>query len=459
MPLDTTIVREAAPIRLGELLGTLSHALDLTEGQPPGHCLRVCWIGMRIGRTLGLTAEALADLHYALLLKDLGCSSNAARICQLYLADDRGFKADAKLLGDRLPEMLGFVLRHTGRDAAFTERVQATWRILRDGGEIVHDLIETRCEQGADIARRMRFSERVAKAIHALDERWDGRGKPLGLAGRAIPLFSRIALLAQVADVFHVEGGREAAMQAVRGRSGTWFDPELVAAFHSVAADRRFWEVLEGGDVERAVLDQEPAQRLVGSDEDYLDDIAAAFARVIDAKSPYTAGHSARVAVFAEAISGQLGLPAAQRRRLKRAALLHDIGKLGVSNRILDKPGRLDESEWMSMRCHPLASERILAGVTAFGEMAEVGGGHHEKLDGTGYPRGLVGEAIGLPTRIVSVADVCDALTARRPYRDAIEVPRALEMMRRDVGTAFDATCFGALEALAEGCDLTRLGF
>ena len=99
-------------IRLAELIGALSHALDLTEGQPHGHCIRACWIGMHIGKAINISAQERSDLYYTLLLKDLGCSSNAARICQLYLTDDHSFKSDFKLIDGSLPQALRFVLSH-----------------------------------------------------------------------------------------------------------------------------------------------------------------------------------------------------------------------------------------------------------------------------------------------------------------------------------------------------------
>ena len=181
-------------------------------------------------------------------------------------------------------------------------------------------------------------------------------------------------------------------------------------------------------------------------DEDYLDDIASAFADVIDAKSPFTAGHSARVTLFADMIGEEMGLGDAHRRWLRRAALLHDIGKLGVSNDILDKPGRLDAEEWAVIRTHPGLSRQILERVPAFADLASVAGGHHERLDGRGYPGGLTADALCLETRILSVADVFDALSAERPYRAAMPIPKALGIMDEDAGAAFDPDCLAALK-------------
>jgi response regulator RpfG family c-di-GMP phosphodiesterase len=207
-------------ITLSELLGALSHALDLTEGQPAGHCVRCSRIGVEIGREIGLGKAEIAELYYALLLKDLGCSSNAARICELYLTDDLSFKQDFKFIDGSLPQALRFVLGHTGLKAGLAERFRAIVNIFQNGGEIARELIETRCHRGADIARKMRFAEPVADGIKNLDEHWDGGGKPLGLRGAAIPIYSRIALMAQVIDVFHVANGPEAALREARTGRG-----------------------------------------------------------------------------------------------------------------------------------------------------------------------------------------------------------------------------------------------
>lgn len=441
-------------VRLAELLGALSYALDLTEGQPVGHCLRATWISMQIGRHMRLSQQEMWELYYTVLLKDLGCSSNAARICQLYLSDDIGFKRDFKTMGSSLPKVLGFVLTHTGRRSSLGDRLRSILNIMQNGGDIVNDLIQTRCHRGAEIAATLRFPAAVSSGIHSLDEHWDGQGRPDRIAGESIPVHSRIALISQVADVFHTAAGRDAAAAEIRARSGNWFDPICVECLEAAMAEPGFWETLERDDIADIVFDLAPAQRHVEVDDDYLDDIARAFAQIVDSKSPFTAGHSERVAVYADLVAGEMGYPASRRRWLRRAALLHDIGKLGVSNSILDKNGKLDDEEWVKMRDHSAMSESILSRVPVFKEMARIGGAHHERLDGKGYPRGLKGDEIEQETRIVSVADVFDALTADRPYRAAMPVEQAFGIMRADIGTAFDADCFAALEraiSAAEG--------
>lgn len=433
-------------VRLSDLLSALSYALDLTEGQPAGHCIRSTYIAQAIGRRLGLPNVQLWELYYTVMLKDLGCSSNAARICELYLSDDLVFKQNSKLLGTSLPKVLGFVVSHTGRKSPLRDRLKAILNILKNGGEIVDELIETRCHRGAEIAAALRFPKAVCEGIHALDEHWSGEGRPQRRAGPAIPLYARIALLSQVVDVFHSAAGPQAALHEVKARTGHWFDPHIASVFGEVAAEPAFWDDLQRNDLASRVVGMEPPGSLICVDDDYLDEIAQAFAQVIDSKSSFTSGHSERVAFYADMTARQLGYSEAGCRWLKRAALLHDIGKLGVSNSILDKNGKLDDEEWIAMRSHAELSEKILARVPIFSEMAWIGGAHHEKLDGRGYPRGLKGDEIDERTRIVSVADVFDALTADRPYRAAMSVDKALSIMRAEVGSAFDGRCLAALE-------------
>lgn len=436
-----------ATFALHEILGALSHAIDMTEGQPPGHAIRCCWIGMHIATQLKLSAQDRGDLYYTLMMKDLGCSSNAARICALYLADDITFKHDFKKIDGSLPAALRFVLQQTGLQSGLAERIRATMNILRNGGQISRELIETRCHQGADIAAKLRFSTKVQDGIRALDEHWDGMGKPLGLAGHAIPQLSRIALLAQVVDVFHQADGPAAALAEVRNRSGTWFDPELIAALEATAQESDLWAGLNDPNIASHVYAMAPRAASFDIDDSYLDDIAEAFADVIDAKSPFTADHSRRVTLYADIIAEQLGLGAAHRRWLRRAALLHDIGKLAVSNQILDKPGKPTDEEWAAIREHPVHTAAILSRVRAFADFAHVAGAHHERLDGAGYPKGLTVETLPFESMILATADVYDALTADRPYRAAMPHEKAMAILQQEVGAAHHALCVSALEA------------
>ncbi|MCU0729136.1 MAG: HD domain-containing protein [Sphingopyxis sp.] len=433
---------------LAEIVGAFSYALDMTEGQPAGHAIRAGWIGTYMGLAAGLRGEALADCYFACLLKDLGCSSNAARVAELFLGDDRKLKHQFKLIGPEATDFLSFIEATVGQGEDAETRACAIAELTTNAGPILNGFIDTRCNQGARIARRLRFSEAVAAGIASLDEHWDGSGMPRGLTGTDIPLISRIALLAQVADVFFMTGGPDAAIAEVSARRGTWFDPDLVDMFMDLTSEQDFWAELSAPDIEQRLFAMEPAAVRVAIDDDYLDEIAAAFGEVIDAKSSFTSGHSMRVMIFTDHIAEQLGFDPAHRRRLRRAAALHDVGKLGVSNRILDKPGKLDDDEWREMREHAARTEAILSRIGIMRDLAMVAAAHHEKLDGTGYPLGLTALAISIETRIITAADIFDALTADRPYRAAMPVEKAFAIMESEVGSGVDAECLAALRSV-----------
>ena len=440
---DTAAVRGGTrEIAMSGLIGALSYALDVTEGEPPGHAVRSCLIGMRLADELGLGAGERSDLFYALLLKDAGCSANSARMAALFAADDHEAKRTSKRVDWARP-FSAFVwsLRTVapgGSLRARTDRLLA----IRDEGEVTRSLMQARCDRGAEIARMLGFSEATAEAIRALDEHWDGRGQPRGLQGTEIPLAARILCLAQTVEIFHAAKGVGTAYRVAARRAGQWFDPALVDALGALRADVGFWASLAEPDLSGV----EPPDRALVADENRLDQIAEAFAGVIDAKSPWTRQHSDHACAIATGIAEVLGLEAAAVRDLRRAARLHDIGKLAISNRILDRPGRLTDEEYASVRQHPVITHRILERVPGFSELAPVASAHHERLDGSGYPHGLSAGELTIPMRVLAVADVYEALTAERPYRPAWSSDRALEIIRLDVPQRLDHDAFAALK-------------
>lgn len=437
-----------SPLLLSEVIGALSYALDLTEGQPAGHSIRCCWIGMHIGGLLGMEQQQQWDLYYTLLLKDAGCSSNAARLYQVYGGDERQVKQAFKHVNtEHGGQLLKFVLKNIGSGEGLLTKLKRLRNLNEHGEAIAHELIETRCERGADIARRLGFNTQIADGIRYLDEHWNGNGQPYRISGDAIPLISQIALLAQVADVFFTDANQSVCIEEVCARSGSWFNPELVKTFQSLSANHNFWQQLGQSDIQNTIKSLEPSAYIMPVTEKHLDDITAAFGMVVDSKSPYTQNHSSRVARYSNAIAQHFDFNDEHRRYLRRGALLHDIGKLGISNAILDKPGKLDAAEWAQVKNHSRYTEEILAHLTPFAELAKMAGAHHERLDGNGYPYGLHADEISLDTRIITVADIFDAITAARPYRGAIPVDRTIEIMRAEVGTAIDPIVFEALLA------------
>jgi HD-GYP domain-containing protein (c-di-GMP phosphodiesterase class II) len=442
-------------IRLSEVISAMSYALDVTGGQPENHAVRSCIIGLRVATELGLCSDERDALFYTLLLKDLGCSSNAARMCALFQADDRSVKQHIRLI-DWTSQLTTarFSLGHANPGARFDQRLLAILGIAAKKDEASRGLIKVRCERGADITRMMGFPEQTAEAILSLDEHWNGGGQPLGLRGDAIPLLGRIASLAQTMEVFVSSDGIDAACGVAQSRSGKWFDPELVHLFRRLATCRSFQVDLTHPDPRRLLQTLEPQDNMRIIDAETYDRVALAFSKVIDAKSPWTLRHSEGVADIAVGISAEMALPSEHQAEIYRAGLLHDIGKLGVSNLVLDKKGSLSDEEFEQMRSHAMHTQKILGRVSAFRQFADYASAHHERLDGKGYHRGLAGDEVPLEARILAVADVCEALTADRPYREGMPAERALAIIREDTGSAF---CPEVSEAFMQYQDRTHL--
>jgi len=434
---------------LSVVIAVMSCGLDLAEGQPMGHSARACAVGMRIGEALGLTAAQRSDLLYAGLLKDAGCSANAAQVAELYGADDLAIKRERKLLDQHRPrELAGHLLSSVAPEGSPLDKFGRLAALVRHGAEGSRRLTELRCEAGAAIVRVAGLSEETASAIRALDEHWDGKGHPGHLAGEAIPLLGRILCLSQTAEVYARLNGPSYACAMARTRSGAWFDPDLVTMLSSFEEDDAFWAALDDSTaLPGLVAALEPPELAATADDDALERLALAFGRVVDVKSPNRAGHSERVADLVTGAGAQLGLDAAAVRDLRRAALLADLGMLGISNRILDKAGELRLDEWRRVRRHPETGREVLGRIAGYAGSVGTAAAHHERLDGTGYPLGLHGSEIGHPARLLAVADVFAALTADRAWRGALAPKAALAEMRDEVPHRLDADAVAALEA------------
>lgn len=428
---------QGTAVRLSSVLSGLSAALDITEGHPPGHALRSCLISMHLARALQLSDTDASDLFYAALLKDAGCSSNAGRVFELFGGPEHETKR-ALWLRDwrRLSQKMRYAWEAAEPDGRLPARLRRLWRLASAGSSASRELFEIRCARSAEIARALGCSQATAAAVLTMDEHWDGGGNPYGLRGHDIPLAGRIIGLAQVVEIFWSLGGPARALEVARARKGRWFDPELVHCLCRTA-DAALWTSLEADDPAGAVAAVEPPTAAVLATRARLDDIAAAFAWVIDAKSSFTFRHSERVAALAIQIAAALGMTAAAQVRLRRAALLHDIGKLAVPNSILDKPGPLTPDEWIRVREHPIHTLHILRRVPVFSEFAADASQHHERLDGRGYPFAVAGSALSSAARILCVADVIDALLSDRPYRRGLPLDEVRRMLAAERGTAF----------------------
>ena len=443
-PLQLVTLDDEPPrtLALAEILSSLSYALDLTSGQAAGHTERTCLIGMRLGAALGIGDAARNDLYHALLLKDAGCSSTAARLYEIFGSDDIRANHAAKIIDwSNLVEAVKYAAAHALPEGGLLARARRLLGIAGLGG-VTEQLMESRCTRGAAIARGLGLSEAAAGCIHRMNEHWDGRGAPDHMGGDAIPILARIGGLAQTLDVFSTTFGPDHAFEVLRARSGRWFDPEIVRAAQSFRHDRAFWRSVRESPHE-AVLGLEVEAATQPATDGRLDAVCEAFARIVDAKSGFTGEHSSRVCDVTLEIADGLGIAGARRTTLRRAALLHDIGKLAVPNTILDKNGKPTDEEWACIRRHPYHTEQVLGRISGFERLTAVASAHHERLDGRGYFRGLAADQLDLDMRIIAVADVYDALSEKRPYRDALPPDEVFAIMDRD---ALDPDCVRVLK-------------
>jgi putative nucleotidyltransferase with HDIG domain len=383
-------------------------------------------------------------------------------MCQIVGGDDRAIKAGVKMIDWTQPHkpslsMLKLLWQNVLPDSNAARRIARIFRIGATQHKNNEAMITLRCERGANIMRKLEFSQRAADAVRSLDEHWDGSGYPDRLLADQIPRLSRILAIAQHLDVFSTGEGPQAAIDVLRARKGRWFDPDLVEATISLHHRGTLWTYCGAGENHANTLQAAVALAPTGRilERSQIDQICEAFADVVDAKSPYTFRHSLGVAHAAVNIAHWLRLPGEQIDFVRRAALLHDIGKLSVSNAILDKPGKLTPKEWEAVRGHPIQTRLILERISAFRDLARVAGEHHEKLDGSGYPYGLSGKQLSLESRIIAVADVYGALSEERPYRAGLSLNTIAGIMKKDVPGKLDARCF---EALMDGLSLTTSG-
>lgn len=442
---------EAGAVSLSEVISALTFALDLTEGAVPGHSLRTCVIGMRLAVALQVPEADLTSLFYALLLKDIGCSDNAARLSQIMGGPHQQAGTMAAALSSN-PLLLERIWREVLPGVALPAHIG---RQLGPSASLDADprhVWEMQCSRSTQIMRDLGMSGPTIEAVYHIDERWDGTGLPSGQQGNAIPLLSRICAVAQTLDAFACDSGPEAALKMIRGRRGSWFDANVVRAAQSLHTSGRLWQHCHSSDVEETraeVLRRDPGVCAPLTPE-RVDSICEAFGNVVDAKSPFTYSHSLGVTEIAIQLSEEMDLPAERLPLVRRAAFLHDIGKLAVPNRILDKRGKLTPREWTVITRHPALSGSILKRISAFREIAVLAAEHHERLDGSGYPFGLQAHQISLESRIIALSDCYAAMAEDRPYRVGLAASDILEILAYDVPHKLDASCFEALRRLVQ---------
>ncbi len=455
--LDAPVAAPATHIRFSEIISALTFALDATEGALPGHSLRSCLLGMRLGVAAGLNRRELGLLYYALQLKDAGCSSNAARVSAIMGGgDDRALKNASKLADWTRPGHPDFrylkqVWKHCRPDVGALGRLRHLLHLAASPENHTEELINLRCERGAAIVQRLGIGDPIAAAVHSLDEHWDGSGYPEGKRGNTIPILSRICSVAQHLDAYAVADGPARAVRALKARR-SWYDPVLIDHARELHRSGRLWQhCLPTDSVEdtrQAVLALDPGT-VTELSEASIDRICTAFAGIVDAKSPFTYRHSMNVTGVASAIAAQLKVSVDRAETIRRAALLHDVGKLSVPNSILDKNGKLTDAEWTVVRRHPHISGEFLRRIPTFGHVAQLAEEHHERLDGTGYPSGLRDTQLSLESRIIALADCYTAMAEDRPYRTGMPRGRIFAILAEEGSGKLDPACFTALQHVA----------
>ena len=420
---------DRAHVRLAELVAALSLGVDLGFGQPMEHVLRQCLIALRLAEAAGLDEPERAVVYYTALLVNVGCHTDAHEQAK-WFGDDIALKAGK--YEHRLGSLRGTAagMRRLGAGRPPLRRFRVGLEFAISGHREVDDMIAQHARIARSLGEQLGLADDVLVALAAAYEMWDGSGWPGELEGDAIPIASRIAQLAEFVEVAHRTGGVEAATRLARRRAGSQFDPRLAARLWTDA------DAILGGldDLQtwQAVIAGEPALAVIMAGERF-DDALLAIANFVDLKSPFTLGHARAVADLATEAASLQRLSESEIRTVRRAALVHDFGRLGVSNAIWDKAGPLGAGERERVRMHPYLTERMLQQSAALAPLGRIAVQHRERLDGSGYPRGLRGGEISRLARILASADAYQAMREPRPYRPALSASDAAAQVRADV--------------------------
>ncbi|MGZ4605617.1 MAG: HD domain-containing phosphohydrolase [Blastococcus sp.] len=442
----TTASSEGVPVRLSELVALMSLGADLGLGQPMEHALRQCLIALRMADRLGLDEEQRGTLYYVSLLAWVGCHIDAYEQAK-WFGDDIRMKNDVRHTDFGGAQVLQFMATHVGAGRGGLDRARVALAFAAGGRRDADGMIANHWYAADDLATRLGLSDEVRRPLFQTFERWDGKGLPTGTKGADNLLAARIVNLADVLEVYHRADGPAAALRVARDRRGSQFDPALVDL--ACDAGPALFEGLDAATTWHTVIAAEPALgRTVHGPA--LDTAFEALADFADTKSPYTLGHSRGVAALSAGAAGLLGLPPATVTHVRRAALVHDLGRLGVSNAVWDKHGGLTAAEEERVRLHPYLTERMLASSPALRAFGQTATQHHERIDGSGYPRGVQGNALTVPGRILAAADAYHAKLEPRPHRPALSPDEGATWARAEVRAGrLDASAVDAVLAAA----------
>jgi HD-GYP domain-containing protein (c-di-GMP phosphodiesterase class II) len=434
-------------IRAAEIVGALALATDLGTGQPLEHSLRTAVLSMHLGQLAGATEQELADTYYVALLHSAGCTSDGHEAAQLYGEDIMPRAVFALVDAGNPAEVLAFLQTYVGANQDPDVRSAMVEQAVAHGLPMARQTFAMHCEVAQRFANWLGFGPGIQEALAHVFERWDGLGFPAVTGGEAIPLSMRLLHVARDISVFLTAAGPDEARAVIARRSGTAYDPRLadlaVAHFDALLGgldETRMWE---------QALRTEPAPQ-VWMDDDAIDAAFTAIAAFTNLKSPWLREHSTGVAELAEAAAWRLDLPADQVALVRRAALAHDLGRVGVSNAIWEKPGPLGFGEWERVRLHPHFTERAFAQSAALAPIGMIGGAHHERLDGSGYHRGTRKPLLDQAACLVAAADCYVAMREDRPYRAALDAATAEAQLVGDAEAGrLDAAAVDAVLAAA----------
>jgi HD-GYP domain-containing protein (c-di-GMP phosphodiesterase class II) len=412
--------------RLAEVVAAFSLATDLGLGQPMEHGLRSCLIGIRLAEKLDLDEDQRSAIYWVGLLAMVGCTADSHEMSQIF-GDDIEFRHGLYDVGPSQFAMPRYFLARAGADGGAMRRMRTAMSLVLSGMQAVMEGYVADCRVTGRFAERLGFGEEVSGPLQRKFARWDGKGIPRGTAGEDIPLAARMLGMTWRLEAEHRLRGVDAALALIHRHAGATLDPNLVSTLAPALPD-----VLEGLEDEcwSAVLAGEPARaRLTG---DALDSALQALGDFADLKSPWFTGHSQAVAELAEAAAWRLQLAEPDVTQLRHAALVHSLGRTGIPNTIWEKSGTLSVSERERMQLYPYLTDRILRR-GSLAPLAEIASASQERLDGSGYARGLTGTAIPMAARLLAAADVYQALCEARPHRPAMPAPDAAEQLRAEV--------------------------
>lgn len=411
--------------RRAEVLAALSLSIDLGLGLPMEHVLRSSLLAGMLADELGLDEEALATVYYTNLVLWIGCHADSHEFSR-WFGDDLAVRAKSYEIDQSGLPYLRFLLRHAGSGRPAARRTQLVLMLLLTPRTRMAALMHSHCLSAGAMAERIGLDRSVSQALQFAFERWDGGGVPGGHAGTELPLATRVVQLAETCEVHLRSHGVSAAIEVARRRSGTHFDPDLVAALERC---RGRLHDLPDQDVWTRALEQAPDHDRVLAGEE-LDALLMALGDFADLKCPFTVGHSRAVAALAAGAAARIGLPEREVQQVRRAGFVHDLGRMGVPNTVWEKATPLSDSDAERIRLYPYLTARILGRVAGLEAETAIAGAHRERLDGTGYPHGLRGAALSMAQRTLAAADTYQGSLEQRPYRTARTPAAAAEALR-----------------------------